>query len=423
MIRLVCTIFFCSFPVWLLAQQPIDEYVRQHASPVRNINPDSTAFDDLEALGRAIGNKRIVLLGEQDHGDAASFLAKTRIVRYLHEKKGFHVLAFESDFFSLTNGLDAQQKTTDNLSTFLRKHIASVWSACDACQFLLRRYIPESYQTTIPLHVTGVDNQLLMWHSNKQLTRTLDSALRALQLPGTRQSDYTQQTLPLIDTLTKFINARKSPGFYNNAIEQLTALQQEVKQAEPEGYWQILIENLIQMAYEFKYLPEDADKGRNYRDQQMAANLKWLASKRYKDEKIIVWAQNFHVSKHNGHYQKTFNDLVSMGAAFTKDSAWDAQTYVVGFTSFAGETGWAGSKPHAIDAPEKKSLENWIPADYNYAFVDFMPYNQEHLLETTRFYMNGSVVDKLHHPYKAEWTRIFDAVFFIRNMTACKLSR
>ena len=64
-------------------------------SPVRSISISENDVSDLEALGRDIGDARIVLLGEQTHGDGATFEAKARVVRYLHEHKGFDVLAFE----------------------------------------------------------------------------------------------------------------------------------------------------------------------------------------------------------------------------------------------------------------------------------------------------------------------------------------
>jgi erythromycin esterase-like protein len=68
--------------------QDIKTYVKESPATIRAIVPDSIDFSDLETLGVAIGDSRIVMLGEQDHGDAPTFLAKTRIIKYLHEKKG-----------------------------------------------------------------------------------------------------------------------------------------------------------------------------------------------------------------------------------------------------------------------------------------------------------------------------------------------
>src|SRR5690348_11659139 len=93
------------FPISIKAQG-IEEYVRNHTSAIQTIDPDQTNFADLLPIGKAIGDARIVFLGEHDHGDAPTFLAKTRLIKYLHEQMGFDVLAFESDFYALTQGWD-----------------------------------------------------------------------------------------------------------------------------------------------------------------------------------------------------------------------------------------------------------------------------------------------------------------------------
>src|SRR5829696_2906880 len=58
----------------------------------------SRSLDVLKPLGDAIGNKRIVLIGENGHGVAQFSMARAQIVRYLHERMGFDVVAFESGF-------------------------------------------------------------------------------------------------------------------------------------------------------------------------------------------------------------------------------------------------------------------------------------------------------------------------------------
>ena len=61
--------------------------------PVR-LKVHNDDFSDLEHFGKAIGDKRIVLLDELTHGEGNIFSLKSRLVKYLHHKKGFDVFLF-----------------------------------------------------------------------------------------------------------------------------------------------------------------------------------------------------------------------------------------------------------------------------------------------------------------------------------------
>ena len=147
----VFTFAFCVISFSIFGQSQIKEYVKSHTVRISTIDPRASNDSELEIIDKAIGSATIVMLGEQDHGDAATFQAKTRLIKYLHEKKGFDVLAFESDFFSLNEGWDHLKKEASQIKSFLRQNITPIWSDCDACSTLLFDYVPDTYTTDDPL--------------------------------------------------------------------------------------------------------------------------------------------------------------------------------------------------------------------------------------------------------------------------------
>ena len=147
-ISVICLICLAASPVY--SQNLIRRYVNEKSVPVTTIEPDSNNYKDLEPIGNAIGDDRIVMLGEQSHGDAPTFLAKTRLIKYLHEKKGFNVLAFESDFFGLNDGWERINKTGPGIIDFIMDNVYGVWTLCNTTSDLLYKYLPGSIKTNTP---------------------------------------------------------------------------------------------------------------------------------------------------------------------------------------------------------------------------------------------------------------------------------
>ena len=411
-------LFFCSLTYQSYSQPAIKRFVEENTVSITSIDPSSGQFDDLEPLGRAIGKASVVLLGEQDHGDALTFLAKTRIIKYLHEKLGFNVLAFESDFFSLTDGWDHLEKP-DSLVDFLRKNIQHVWANCDACNDLLYNYIPYTSTTSSPLQVTGFDNQLFLQCSQQHLSKAIDSLIHFFRLPIGKLPNYTNEIRPLFDSLLfknwykvygkLYRTVRPSEKEFEKCGLYLRRLRSELAgMLDKDSFWLLTIDNLInwnEMLSKFK-IPRIVD---NIRDAQMAINLNWLLDKKYLHEKIIVWAANKHIAKYKGH------GYTSMGYWLEKRSAMH-ELYSIGFTSYSGTSARMYNPIYKIKAPTSNSLESWIDPKFQFAFLDYLPFNRQNPSIHERFYQRFWV----YRGFKDEWNKVFDGIFFIREMRPCK---
>ncbi|WP_043626394.1 erythromycin esterase family protein [Nonomuraea candida] len=99
---------------------PFTGWLREHAVPLGHLDPEAP-LDDLEPLRELIGDARVVAIGENSHFITEFAHLRQRILRFLAERCGFTVLAFEYGF-SEGFPLDAWaqgQGTDDDLKTLL----------------------------------------------------------------------------------------------------------------------------------------------------------------------------------------------------------------------------------------------------------------------------------------------------------------
>lgn len=79
---------------------------------------------DLDPLIEAIGERRLVLLGEASHGTREYYLWRTAITQRLIEEKGFRILAFEADW-SAMRALDRYVRHAPDAPTSARNALLS----------------------------------------------------------------------------------------------------------------------------------------------------------------------------------------------------------------------------------------------------------------------------------------------------------
>ena len=238
-------------------------------------------------------------------------------------------------------------------------------------------------------------------------------------IPFLSSPAYTDGLLP---TLEQWLKEKKDTGLAARTIHLLRELRDQVAvHLEKDDFWVYYLDNQVATVKELSSGLSYWDRA-NYRDRQMAANLRWLLDVRYKDEKIIVWAANAHISKYAGHYPNDIlNPMTSMGTYFCRDTAWKKKTYILGFTAHHGKAGRL-YPPTFLEIPklEKNSYENWVNPGYNYAFTDFRKYNLNNKNEEV-FFLSGAIrTTQVHKSDKAVWNKVFDGIFFIREMYRCK---
>lgn len=151
------------------------------------------------------------------------------------------------------------------------------------------------------------------------------------------------------------------------------------------------------------------------RDAAMAENLLWWVNGPLKDRKVIVWTHNYHVM--HDVYGRTASPGVApvrearltapggpMGR-FLKDEL-GSGLYSIGFDSFGGSVIGEEDKLVPVVPGALETLLHGVgrPA----LFLDLSRLPADHWLRTP---MTGNFY--FHEPYAANWTRVFDGIFFL----------
>lgn len=386
-------------------------WLKQHAIRLRSIDPNDEDFTDLEPLAKVLGDVRIVQLGEQWHGVGATFHAKTRLIKFLHQKLDFDVLAFESGLYACRKAWELLRGGMEPYKAFSHG-VFGIWAQSEQVRPLID-YWGRVAKSDQPLELCGFDCQLTGLASHRFLVKDVKDLWDKL---GTASTDASQRAaiLEILQKLAKWHkpNQEELQQWYN----ALAAWRQALKNAHPSdtlmetelAFWQ-------QFASSTSTLAAMRDKtkmveGGNLRDPQMARNLIWLAQTAYPQRKIIVWASSPHL---------THNPPPDWDTAMGQE-VWKVlgkQTYSVGFIAAEGEWHmWTiHKKARKVKPPAPGSLEDlFVRAGFENAFVDFRSLGPDGawLKEKLVARPFGS------NNWEANWTDMFDGIVFIKKIFA-----
>ncbi len=407
------------------AVDPRVRWLAENAAPVRSIAPTDEDFSDLEPVLRCIGSARVVALGEVTHGDGAAFLAKARLVRFLHQKMGFDVLAWESGFFDVPL-MDAALRSGLPLEEAASRGLYAVWASSTEVQPALA-YLRATQSTDRPIGSVGFDCRVSTERSRSELFPRFVFEFFDRLDPGlisTRErADLTAMSVGLVPA--EYFNHPGERRYNRDLPRRLVAtidarrgdLLVRVSPREIDHVRQSLV-SLMNMDRALGGLSGAGrgDDGYN-RDTAMAENLLHLLDGALAGRKVIVWAHNYHV----------YRDLPAAGAAEALRSegslagpmgmslarALGRDVYVIGFLAHHGRCGFAGEPPEELPPAAPDSLEGLLHATGKpWLFLGLRELPPDHWLRAplaTSLYMYETMT--------TEVPRLCDALFFLDEMT------
>ncbi|HEX2123200.1 MAG TPA: erythromycin esterase family protein, partial [Thermoanaerobaculia bacterium] len=363
-----------------------------HAVRIRTIDPADGELTDLEPLRASLAGVRVVLLGEQTHGDGTAFLAKTRLIRFLHEEMGFDVLAFESGLYDcakawelLTRGEAAREAVP--------RGVFRIWTASRELQPLID-YLGSRAATGRPLELAGADMQFSGTASGDFLLADLAAFLAGVD-PALVEGNEWNRVAQVVNNLAESawelglepLPPDSEQAAFARTIERWRSAiaacdASPATQPWSGSFWRQFLTSLRVFAEQtWRSDPEDHTSDVAVfamRDLQMGKNLVWLAKERYPNRKIIVWAATFHnarnlgtIETQNARYARLYPGVAPMGEVAWKELG--DELYSLGFLAFEGEAAAAFARnARPIPRPSAGSLEDlFARAGLETAFVDF----------------------------------------------------
>jgi erythromycin esterase len=311
----------------------------------RAVPLDATAADPgLAAFGKAVGEARIVALGEATHGTSEFYSLNQRLFEYLVRQKGFTVLAIEANWPE-SAALDRYVKTGEGDP---RKALAGMnfwtWYTEEMLALLewMRAYnqAPGKHAT---LTLTSFDMQFGHEAADKAMEYLREYAPdlgSVAQAAFGEAYDVEAHSGAIFDDRAEGVASRLA-----GVAHEFDARHQTLTAASGEEKWNVARQALsvVQQACSFRI----AGRGPGFRDESMAANAGWIAASEFPQEKIVLWAHNAHV--------RVESQPASMGSFLR--ARFGRQLYVVGYAfrrgglRAKGPEGGTAADVKVFDAP------------------------------------------------------------------------
>jgi erythromycin esterase len=176
-------------------------WLKQHAIPLRSIEPNDEDFSDLEPLLKVLRDVRIVQLGEQSHGDGATFYCKTRLIKFLHQKLGFDVLAFESGLYDCRKAWELLRGGMEPYEAFSHG-VYYIWARSEQCRPLID-YWGRAAKSNEPLELCGFDCKFSARTSRDLVVKDVGAVLDKLG-PAASNAEQHAAIMKILHKLTNW---------------------------------------------------------------------------------------------------------------------------------------------------------------------------------------------------------------------------
>lgn len=364
---------------------------------------------ELFPFKESLKGKKIVFLGEGEHGDGTTLALKAKIIDYLVKNLGFQVLVLELNVFELDQANQLLKKKELDHSYVLKEafRLGSYRSVG------MEQFYGSITNPKLNVQVAGLEVSYSNWYQN---------LLKSLLIQSNISRDEASEYLKLLVELNILANNNDGVVFdfgkFNQMNEKILGKISNSKAKENKELLLQTLKNNQNLSHWVSKRPKafsNKDEFRHYlslRDKGMGENLVWLITKKYAGKKIIVSTSTFHITR-------TYSDEPTM-VDFLPDSIQKISYFlpVITYQGKRGRDAGIGSFPIRSFKRDSLSFEWWLHTNNKkYSFIDFTSLEKSELdfLNSFEVEATGMIASG------ANWTNIYNGVFFIDTMEPDKI--
>lgn len=362
-------------------------------------------------------SKKIILLGELNHGDGTSFLTKTALVKYLHEELNFNTLAFEASYINCNFFWNRLNRDID-VFDLSKETIYYIWSEISETRELFR-YIQEQKVKGTPLKIVGIDPQFSGRSNANLFIPKLEEKLVKIDSNIIHETDFKDfcYELRIQSEWLKYPQLMEhgiTEEMFKRQIEKYENVLLPTLNQNEKKIWGMFFQNIRVMS-SIKWTKENHPRRTSFgiRDKQMFLNLDYL-HQLDTTEKCIVWAASAHIARKDGQLNGKGVNSSLIGVKKLGDYIFEKykeKAYSIAFTAGSGRLLRLTTKS-VLNVPNhnKNALEDQLKGQ-ELVFVDLKKFESKTNAENYEA--------MLFYPgYKcsATWSNHYDGVVYIDQM-------
>jgi erythromycin esterase-like protein len=295
---------------------------------------------DLDTLLRAIGDARIVILGEASHGTSDYYLWRTAITRRLIEEKGFSALAVEGEWADCfranewIRGSSNDSASAKNLLQGFSRWPPWMWANREALQLL------QTLQTVNSRRTPG--NKIGFYGLDLYCVWESIAALASLRVRDTSEQRAIRAAYqcfsPFGDDAMNYARAiRRGNRGCSTQANQLIRYIEPGKDADPLSEEQFARQQYAHVVYNGERYFRNINTGAaawNIREHHMLGTVQRILGFYGPRARIIIWAHNTHAGDARASTMSARHKL-SLGQLL-RQTYGEEQVFITGFGSHSG---------------------------------------------------------------------------------------